>query len=303
MFIALNLVDASVYQMMRGTIVFITAIFSIIFLKRTLYRHHWSSLAIIIFGITIVGIAATINPNKPKPDDPDEDPESETGKTILGISFLLASQFCAGSMFIIEEKLLGKYFLHPLKVVGWEGIFGLSIYLIVLFIMQFISCEVSLLCPYGKLEDSIMAFREFGDNPVILMMTILSTFSIAIFNGCGIAVTKYASAAQRSTIDTSRTLLIWAFFLATPVSWGGKEYFFWMQLIGFIFLVIGTLVYNEIVIVPFFGFDLYTKGALDARRGSLLIDEDSDEDDETGINPGTDIDRSGELDDKKETYY
>ena len=119
MFIALNLVDASVYQMMRGTIVFITAIFSIIFLKRTLYRHHWTSLAIIIFGITIVGIAATINPNKPKPDDPDEDPESETGKTILGISFLLASQFCAGSMFIIEEKLLGKYFLHPLKL--WDG--------------------------------------------------------------------------------------------------------------------------------------------------------------------------------------
>ena len=33
MFIALTLVDASVYQMMRGLIVFITAVFSIIFLK------------------------------------------------------------------------------------------------------------------------------------------------------------------------------------------------------------------------------------------------------------------------------
>jgi len=33
MFIALTLVDASVYQMMRGLIVFITALFSIIFLK------------------------------------------------------------------------------------------------------------------------------------------------------------------------------------------------------------------------------------------------------------------------------
>jgi hypothetical protein len=33
--------------------------------------------------------------------------------------------------------------------------------------------------------------------------------SIASFNVFGISTTKYASAAQRSTIDTSRTLLIW----------------------------------------------------------------------------------------------
>jgi hypothetical protein len=41
----------------------------------------------------------------------------------------------------------------------------------------------------------------------------------------------------------------------------GKEKFDWLQLIGFILLVIGTLVYNEIVVVPFFGFDQNTKAA------------------------------------------
>jgi len=60
MFIALTLVDASVYQMMRGLIVFITAIFSIIFLKRVLYRHHYTALALIIGGIALVGVANII---------------------------------------------------------------------------------------------------------------------------------------------------------------------------------------------------------------------------------------------------
>jgi len=35
-----------------------------------------------------------------------------------------------------------------------------------------------------------------------------------------------------------------------------------LQLVGFIFLVFGTLVYNEILIIPFLGFNLYTREAL-----------------------------------------
>jgi hypothetical protein len=36
---------------------------------------------------------------------------------------------------------------------------------------------------------------------------------------------------------------------------GKREKFYWLQLFGFVFLVIGTLVFNEIIIVPYFGFD------------------------------------------------
>ena len=37
---------------------------------------------------------------------------------------------------VIEEKLLGDSNAHPLKVVGWEGFFGLTYYMICLPIMQ-----------------------------------------------------------------------------------------------------------------------------------------------------------------------
>jgi hypothetical protein len=38
----------------------------------------------------------------------------------------------AGSLFVVEEKLLGDYYLHPLKVVGLEGMWGLTYYVILL---------------------------------------------------------------------------------------------------------------------------------------------------------------------------
>ena len=97
---------------------------------------------------------------------------------------------------------------------------------------------------------------------MLVLLIVGSTVSIAFFNGLGCTVTKYASAAQRSTIDVSRTALIWIFFLLTPKSWGGKEYFYWLQLVGFVILIIGTLIFNEIVVIPALGFDKYTKNAL-----------------------------------------
>jgi drug/metabolite transporter (DMT)-like permease len=43
--------------MLRGMKVLVTALLSIIFLKKKLYRHHWTSVAIIFIGLVLVGIA------------------------------------------------------------------------------------------------------------------------------------------------------------------------------------------------------------------------------------------------------
>jgi hypothetical protein len=80
-----------------------------------------------------------------------------------------------------------------------------------------------------------------------------------------VTVTKNASSAQRSTIDTSRTVLVWIVSLAT-----GAEHLdplqTPLQLIGFVLLVSGTLVYNEIVVIHYWGFDQNTKAAIAKRE-------------------------------------
>lgn len=58
--IALTMVAASVYQMLRGMIIIITALMAIFFLKKKLYRHHWSSIACIFIGVAMVGLAALL---------------------------------------------------------------------------------------------------------------------------------------------------------------------------------------------------------------------------------------------------
>ena len=47
---------------------------------------------------------------------------------------------------------------------------------------------------------------------------------------------------------------------------GTHETFDWKQLIGFVILVFGSLMYNEIVVFPCGGFDQNTKEAIKARK-------------------------------------
>ena len=58
MFIALTMVPASVYQMMRGAINVVTPLLSIIFLGRKQHRHHWVGIACIVIGVAEVGYIA-----------------------------------------------------------------------------------------------------------------------------------------------------------------------------------------------------------------------------------------------------
>lgn len=195
--------------MMRGIIVVITALLSIVFLGRKLYRHHWVSIVFIVLGVFEVGWVSTLYPSE----------SSTGGSELMGIILLLISQCFTGAQFIIEEKILGNYYLDPFIVVGSEGMWGLMYYLAALTPMQLITpCGkpyvsnpglLGAMCNDGYLENSAYGFWQMGNNGWLIGQTVISIISIAAFNSFGIATTKYASAAQRSTIDTSRTVLIW----------------------------------------------------------------------------------------------
>jgi hypothetical protein len=129
MFVALTQCAASVYQMMRGIIVVITAGMAMFFLGRKQYAHHYMSLTIIVAAVAGVGLVGLAISTK-NVDDDGGDAGATT--TLLGIMLLLVAQGFTGGQFIVEEKLLGGYYLDPLYVVGLEGMWGCLIYAIIL---------------------------------------------------------------------------------------------------------------------------------------------------------------------------
>lgn len=279
MFIGLTQCAASVYQMMRGAVVLITAIFSVVFLGRKQYFHHMVGVIIIVAGASLVGYTGI----KASQKEGDDSGNSQT--TLLGVMCIVAAQCFTGGQFVTEEKFLSGYYLDPMYVVGLEGMFGCIYYSILLPIFQNVDCTTDGMCTEGKIENSRNAFDQMKANPVIIVIAIGIIVSIGCFNVTGVATTKYASAAQRSTVDTSRTLFIWLFGLATGEAW------LWGQFAAFILLIGGTLIYNEIVVIP-----------IDIMRNNTAIERMKREKKEQGILDGDDT-TTGFLADGNQTNY
>lgn len=153
MFVALTQCAASVYQMMRGIIVVITAAMSILFLGAKQYTHHWVSLFMIVAGVAIVGIVSVALGESSTTTDADSDGPATT---LTGVLLLLGAQCFTGGQFIVEEKLLSGYYLDPFLVVGLEGFWGVCIWSILLPIFQTVHDCTMPLCDLktGKLEDT-----------------------------------------------------------------------------------------------------------------------------------------------------
>ena len=57
MYFGLNLTFASSFQMLRGSVMFFTAVLSVMFLKRIIQLYRWAGIGIVITGLVGVGVS------------------------------------------------------------------------------------------------------------------------------------------------------------------------------------------------------------------------------------------------------
>lgn len=224
-------IAASVVQMTRGAIVIFTCLFSMVFLGRRQYRYHLVGVGLVFLGITMVSLSTFINPAHAG----HVASESKVYVQLTGIALCLGAQVFQASMLVYEEKIMSQYTVPPLMVVGMEGSFGILFGIVLLAFLN-----------HTGIESTPEAVYQMGHSSPLLLAVVASIFSIAFFNFSGVTVTQQASAVARSTIDVSRTILIWAVELA--VGWNS---FNLLQFGGFVVLALGTMIYNRLLVIPF----------------------------------------------------
>jgi hypothetical protein len=98
-----------------------------------------------------------------------------------------------------------------------------------------------------RVENILFAVKQLKNNIKLLLITLLYVFSIAIYNISGISVSKFTTSTTRAVVDVIRTILIWMFFMLPFNNIEIREKFNVLQLFGFILLIFGNLIYNEIL--------------------------------------------------------
>jgi len=170
-------------------------------------------------------------------------------KSVFGDILVIIAQIIVSIQMVYEEKVLSNYAIAPLQAVGSEGFFGFVLMMLVLVGFAYIPTYSmdwghSPMYPY-YLEDAIDGLYQLSQNGLLLFSFLLTVFSIAFFNFAGITVTKELSATTRMVLDSVRTLVIWAFSLIV-----GWQQFQYLQPIGFVVLLAGMCLYNDLLIRP-----------------------------------------------------
>ena len=186
--VGLLFVVPSIYQMTRGALVLFVGLFSVIFLRRRLHLFQWFALFTVVIGVAIVGLAGALY----KDDKAAKDAMlmareamvaiSTTARTpealqaIIGVFLIAGAQIFTASQFVLEEYILEKYALEPLKVVGWEGLFGFSVTVLGMLVMH-LAVGRTAKGKYGYF-DLVEGWRQVSHYPDIRTSSILIMISI-----------------------------------------------------------------------------------------------------------------------------
>lgn len=179
----LLLVAASIYQMTRGALVLFVGLFSVVFLKRRLHLFQWLSLVGVVTGVAVVGLAGAIWPDQKKAQQQQQqqmriaaDVGSDALLAIVGVLMIAGAQVFTATQFVLEEWMLERSTIDPLRVVGWEGIFGFTVTLLGMIVLHFAigSTDAGRYGPFDMVE----GWRQWTQNPRVLISSVLIMFSI-----------------------------------------------------------------------------------------------------------------------------
>lgn len=228
--------NVSVYQMLRGAMLVWTAILSIIFLKRRLTALNYAGIFFCVMGIALVGMANVWSEDSPK----------SRKDIVFGILIILLGQVLQAAQVVIEEFLLQDLQMSSVRVVAWEGLFGIMHCVLWVF-------PILYLLPgrdHGHLEDALDAVYMMTHSWTVAALIFTDMILMLFYNVCGMEVTDALSAVHRVVIETLRTLCVWVIDLMIYYIFSGGRLgekwtaYSFLQLAGFILLVTGTILYN-----------------------------------------------------------
>lgn len=244
--IGLLSVTASVYQMMRGAEMLFAALFAVVFLKRTLNKYHFVGIGCCITGIGMVGAASILS------GEGSASHAVPTYQIAMGMGLIVASQAVQAAQVTFEDFFMADMAVPPLKIVGYEGLFGaLAMIGIMLPMVQYLPG----LDGQGIHEDTLDTLAMLRSSPVLVSFLAADMAALLAYNVSGMLVTGHLGAVFRTVLETTRTLAVWVVDLILYYAMSGEEgglhlgerwtQWSWIQLGGFAVLVAGTVVYSK----------------------------------------------------------
>ncbi|OHT15416.1 hypothetical protein TRFO_42523 [Tritrichomonas foetus] len=243
--VALLYLAPSIWQMMRGSALIFTAIFTIFYRHRRLNLVDWIGVSITVLGLVIIGVSSLVATKKGVGNS-----GSSVILQIISFVLILVAQALQAFQCILEEEFLHDIDATESEIVAYEGVWGL-------FITSFIMMPLANIIPEswgeGLFEQSIESFVMVAHSWQIFLLMIFYIIVIAGFNQAGMTVIEFSSAIHKNIYEALRSIAVWVLSVIVHYIWPSSEagesitMMSLVQLAGFIVMIIGSFIYNRVI--------------------------------------------------------
>ncbi len=245
--IGLVMIEVSIYQLMKCTVIVFVAILKRVFMHTRLRPYMWAGVALNMIAVTLVASTSFISFGSSSSTgsstnsstfygtgtgtsgndtqvvqlltqtsgDLEVASKSDSENAGLGILLIVLSCAVQSAQYVFEEKVMGAHddsatSFPPLVVVGMEGFWGL---LMSLFIVLPVAAALpgndctSRSCSYENTWDTL---RMCGDSSTIVWMLFAYVCIITGYNAAGIGITYLCDSVWHSILDNFRPVSVWA---------------------------------------------------------------------------------------------
>lgn len=138
----------------------------------------------------MAGLSGALYNHEPKTTLPEAGRSPEILRTVLGVLLIAFAQLFTATQFVLEEFIMAKHTIQPLRMVGWEGLFGFSLTIIGMPILYAI---------FGMRDSGQGGYFDipFGWNQLVSSPKIWGT-AIAIMFSIGCVQLSYLAYLDRS---------------------------------------------------------------------------------------------------------
>ena len=266
---------------MRALPIFVMAFLNIFFLKLPFYKHHLFSCVIIFIGFFSILLYHYINL-----------PINNDHLVSLYVTLLFAVlKIIRAIKEMLDTYLLQEKYVSPFKLLFYQGVSGLVLSLFVGFCLQYMSCTqtAQTVIKYCQLNNNkVESFYNFftsindGKSIALLIGVIITTIIIEV---CRMQTKHYLTAIHRGLSCAASAVINWFLYL----QFFEEKEVNYLELIGFVIILLGELIYCEVFICYFLGLEENTKKMIDKRNA------DEGEIEKQSIN---DLEKKTELENK-----
>ena len=167
MYVGLTLTSASIYQMLRGSVIIFTGALSAVYLRRRIHGHQWLAMSAVFCGVLVVGCAALTQVA-------DASQQHAGTQALLGSLLVVAAQCFTALQMVVEERFVTGYNVPALMAVGWEGIWGLAGVTALLVVLQHTTAGGAA----HHIEESMWAISQIYHEPRLHVLMSSNALSI-----------------------------------------------------------------------------------------------------------------------------